>query len=499
MKQKDEFKTGTILSYVYLIINNIVQILYTPFMLQKMGQAEYGVYSLCMSIVNYLTVLDFGLGNAIIKYVAENKKEDKKQQNKLNGLFLKIYGILGLCVLIIGVIIAFNVNSIFSNSLTVEEMSKAKTIITILSINVAVSLPLSVFASITIAHKSFVISKLLNIIRVIVLPIVMIPLLLNGYKSIAMSLVNSIIGTVCSILIAIYAIVKLKVRFSFDKVDKGLLKEISKFSLFAFILLVVDKINWNIDPVIIGMYISAEAVAIYSIASHIFQIYLTFPSVVSGLLLPKLTEVKDDKTATNNVFLKVSRIQLIIAIYILFGFMLVGKEFILVWAGEAYMVAYTIAVLLMSAAAIPLSFNIANVILQAKNKQKFRAIVLSLVVIFNIIISIFACKKFGILGCTIGTVVTYVVGHIIVMGIYFYKQLKLDMKKYVKNAITIIISSVAALVVSYLIKIELESLIITIALNAIIYTVIFFIVNYMFSLDNYEKQLIKNVIRRNNG
>jgi len=217
------------------------------------------------------------------------------------------------------------------------------------------------------------------------------------------------------------------------------------------------------------------------------------------LLLPKLTEVKDDKTATNNVFLKVSRIQLIIAIYILFGFMLVGKEFILVWAGEAYMVAYTIAVLLMSAAAIPLSFNIANVILQAKNKQKFRAIVLSLVVIFNIIISIFACKKFGILGCTIGTVVTYVVGHIIVMGIYFYKQLKLDMKKYVKNAITIIISSVAALVVSYLIKIELESLIITIALNAIIYTVIFFIVNYMFSLDNYEKQLIKNVIRRNNG
>ena len=37
-------------------------------MLRMMGPSEYGLYSLVASTISYLTILDFGLGNAVIRY-----------------------------------------------------------------------------------------------------------------------------------------------------------------------------------------------------------------------------------------------------------------------------------------------------------------------------------------------------------------------------------------------------------------------------------------------
>ena len=59
------------LSYISIIINTIVQLLYTPFLISKLGQSEYGLYSLIASVIGYLTVLDLGFGNAIVVYTAK--------------------------------------------------------------------------------------------------------------------------------------------------------------------------------------------------------------------------------------------------------------------------------------------------------------------------------------------------------------------------------------------------------------------------------------------
>ena len=73
----NQLKAGAFLSYVSIGLNNIVGLLYTPFMLRMMGQSEYGLYSLVASVVAYLTVLDLGFGNAIVRYTAKFRAEGK--------------------------------------------------------------------------------------------------------------------------------------------------------------------------------------------------------------------------------------------------------------------------------------------------------------------------------------------------------------------------------------------------------------------------------------
>ena len=66
----NQIKAGAVLSYLSIGLSNIVGILYTPFMLRMLGQSEYGMFSLAASVVGYLTILDMGFGNAIVRYLS---------------------------------------------------------------------------------------------------------------------------------------------------------------------------------------------------------------------------------------------------------------------------------------------------------------------------------------------------------------------------------------------------------------------------------------------
>lgn len=63
----NQLKAGAVLNYIIIGLNTAVGLAYTPFMLRCLGQSEYGLYSLVSSVIAYLTLLDFGFGNAIVR------------------------------------------------------------------------------------------------------------------------------------------------------------------------------------------------------------------------------------------------------------------------------------------------------------------------------------------------------------------------------------------------------------------------------------------------
>ena len=62
----NQLKAGAIISYVNLLIGNIIPFIYTPIMLRLLGQAEYGLYGIAHSIMGYIGLLNFGIGHFII-------------------------------------------------------------------------------------------------------------------------------------------------------------------------------------------------------------------------------------------------------------------------------------------------------------------------------------------------------------------------------------------------------------------------------------------------
>lgn len=501
MNKNTEIKIGAILSYVVIILNMVTGVFFTPFLTRMLGQSEYGLYSLVASVISYLTILDLGFGNAIIiytsKYIAKN---DKQSESKLHGMFFIIYIIIGIIAGIIGLILYLNIDKMFGNSMDIEELQKAKILMGILTFNLIITFPFSIFSSIITAYEKFIFNKCLNIIRIVLIPIIMLPLLLWGYKSIALVITTTILNILCLIINMIYCLKKLNVKLKFKGFDFELLKEIFAYSFFIFLNSIIDKANWSVDNFVLGVISGTTAVAVYSIAAEFNTMYLSFSTAISNVLLPKVAKMEAQNSSDEeftNVFIKTGRIQYTIIALIITGFVLFGKFFIITLFGQEYKQAYYMACILMIPVTVPLIQNMGLNIIQAKNKYKFRTIVFFFIAILNVLLSIPLAKEYGGIGTAIGTAVALVIGQIVIMNIYYHKKIHINIiafwKEIFKMTIPVIISFTIGMGINKLIE---NYSIMIFVLKIVLYTVAYMLLMWIFGMKKEEKELLKKPINK---
>jgi len=215
---KNQRKLGAILSYFSIIISTIVQFIYTPFLIRMLGQSEYGLYSLIASIIGYLTVLDLGFGNAIIIYTAKYRaKKEYNREAKMQGMFKVIFYIIGIIIALIGIVLYFNVENIFGNTMTLQEIEKAKIMVIILIFNLIITFAFNIYSSIINAYEKFIFQKLIAIANTLLKPMLMIPLLFLGYKSITMCIAITIVNIIIVLSNYFYCRKKLNITVKFQK------------------------------------------------------------------------------------------------------------------------------------------------------------------------------------------------------------------------------------------------------------------------------------------
>ncbi|MBT2657090.1 oligosaccharide flippase family protein [Bacillus sp. ISL-18] len=441
----NQLKLGSILSYVSLFVSNLVVFFYTPFMLKHLGQAEYGIYALMGSFVGYLGILEFGLGNTVIRYIALFRAQGRKdKESNLIALCLMIYTLIGIICLLFGFVLYNKIDALFT-SLSEPELQIARIIFIIMIVNLALSFPFNVFSSIMSGYEKFILPRAVNIIRSILMPCVMIPLLLLGYKSISIVMVQSIFNILAATINIWYVLKVLKIKIRLIYFDKSFFKDLIKYSFYVFLIALVNQIYWNTDQVILGVVSNTVAVSIFAIATQISGLYMALASSTSVLLLPRTTKMVSENA--NNIqltdlLIRSARWQFIILGLILCGFFLYGRQFITLWVGSEYLEAWRIAVILMIANTIPLIQQVGVSILQAKNMHGFRSVMYLIIAIVNVIISIPLAKHLGGTGSAIGTAIGLLAGNVIGINLYYYFKLKLQISRFFKELFQGILPSV---------------------------------------------------------
>lgn len=494
-------KKGIVLSYIYMFITIMVTFLYTPFLISKLGKSEYGLYTLASSIIAYLSLLDLGLGNSMIRYVSKYKTLNKKQEeSQINGMFLLLYLFIGLISLVIGYVIIVNSNMIFSESLTVNELKTAKILLIILTLNISINFPLSIFGSYVIASERFFFQKMLLIIKTVLTPLIMIPLLYSGFKSIALVIVLSILTLLLNLSNLILSFTKLGMHIEISKKCFKYLKEIFSYSFFIFLAMIVDSVFNNTDQVLLGMYCGTTAISIYAISSQIRVLYEQLSVSISGVFLPKVVRMEESgktKKEISDFFLSISRIQMMLLFLVLSGFIILGQQFITIWTDKSFIDAYFIALIIIIPASIPLTQNIAISIIQAENKHKFRSIVYLAIAILNIILSIFLVKLYSGIGAAIGTSVALFIGNILIMNIYYYKVIHIDIPGYWKNFLKIVIPiGIYATIVYFAVRLIDVNSWLKLFGCVCVYTVGYLLIIYLLFANATEKNYIRSILRK---
>ena len=497
----NQLKAGAVLSYVLIGLNVLIGLLYTPFLLRMLGQSEYGLYSLAASVIAYLTVLDLGFGNAIIRYTAKFRAERKtEEQYEMFGMFFILYLGISVIAFIIALTVAFNADAIFSARMSVQEVDKMRIILILMAFNLAFTFPMSIWGSIITAYENFVFQKIINIIRTLLNPLVMIVLLMMGYKAVALVVVTTCFNVATLVIHCIYCRRRLKIKLRFKRFNWSFLKEVSVYSFWVFLNAVTDQIYWSTGQMILGIFQGAVPVAIYSVAIQLKNMYYMFSTAIGSVFLPRITAMVTkgaSEQEVSDLFIRTGRVQYIIMAYILTGFIVLGRPFVRLWAGVNYDQSYTIALLFFITTFVPLIQNLGISILMARNELKFRSILIVCASVASLLIAIPFSIWWGAIGCAIATSLAIIFAYGVGLNIYYKIKIHLDIKRFWReighmSIIPICIICIGVFIVRFVNIDNFGALVVAIIVLSIVYVPLF----YRFAMNAYERSLLINIMKK---
>ena len=180
MNQK---KVGVLITYLSMGIRILIGFVYTPFMLSRVGDNEYGIYSLSLSLISFITLLDLGLGQTLVRYIAKARAlNNKDEEAKLTGFFLKLYVGIAAIALVIGLGMILIYPAVCKTTMSEYELRLFRMVFSVLLVDTVLSLPFCVFTATINAYERFFFQKSMDLIMLILKYAAMTLFLLLGYK-----------------------------------------------------------------------------------------------------------------------------------------------------------------------------------------------------------------------------------------------------------------------------------------------------------------------------
>lgn len=453
-----QIKVGVIISYLSIGFNILAGLLYTPWMVQQIGKSNYGLYTLATSLIT-LFLIDFGLSSATARYVSKYVAEGKTEKvNVFLGAVYKLYLIID-AVIVAGLLTVYLfIDKIYLN-LTPAELDKFKIVYIIVAAFSVVNFPFVTLNGVLTAYEKFIPLKLADLLNRFLTVSLMVIALINGYGLYALVSVNAFSGLVVIVYKYIFIRKNLPVKAKFQKNDFSLYKKIFKFSFWVTITAVAQRLIFNITPSILGIVASSSAIAVFGIVTTIEQYSYMITGAINGMFMPKISRIyagSDNQKNIMPLMVKVGKFQFGLNSLIVLGFLFLGKEFIDLWVGKEYAVAYIGILLVIIPGAFFNSLQIANTAMVVDKKVKYQAYIAMIIGILNVICSFVLSAVYGAIGACISIFIAYslraifyIICHQKVMGF----NMNLFMREcYLKSIPSILITVLSGIAINKIIS-----------------------------------------------
>ena len=230
--------------------------------------------------------------------------------------------------------------------------------------------------------------------------------------------------------------------------------------------------------------------------------YMQLGLVASSVFLPKVSLLWKDGAGVREVsdlFARVGRIAFMVCFFVLGGFLVLGPDFMTMWAGPQYAEAYLIAAVIMVPFTIDLIQNLGITILMVADKYYFRGAMYFVLAIFNVVTTIILLQLLGIVGAAISTAVAMFIGNGLIMNWYYSKKLGLNMRQYWSQVLRLLLPLLPVLVVFAWAYWALP--IPHCTWGVFIFAGILYLIAYCFALwkfgfNSYERALVGGLLRR---
>lgn len=494
-------KKGVVLSYLLMALEVLSTLLLTPFIIRSLGAAEYGVYKLSASVVAYLALLDLGIGNSVVRFTAKYyTNNDEKNMSRFIGVAQAYYALIALIALLLGGAVLLLFPTVFARGLSAEEVVLGQKLLVITICSTSFTLLTAPYPNILVGRGLFGVSKGVSIGQIVIRMTITYIALWIGMKSLAIVTINFLLTVMGRGILTAYVYLKLKLRPTLRGVDKQFIMEIVGYSTWILLQMVATQINAFADQVLLGMLVQGASVvvAVYAVGTQVVQYFQSIGGAVSGVLMPGVVAMVEHGATPAHLeleMIRIGRLSFAVLGTIFGGFCLYGNQFIQLWVGAEYVEGYGVAFLLMFAQLLIYTQSIGTQILWAKNQHKEQAILKFVIVLLNVILTVFLIQWKPLIGATIGTCISLLLGDVLVMNIVFHKKIGICLNRYYSGLFQGILPAILASVgLNAFFKLFGLSGWIGFFVNIAVYICTIILLLIFFGFNSYEKNLLTSLV-----
>lgn len=407
-----------------------------PLLVRALGDGRYGLWSLVESVLAYLTLMDFGIGAAVLRYVA--RFDECRDQHGLNRVFstsLCLFAGAGLLAWSIAAFLALA----FACPLGVpaEMAGDVRWLLLLLGANLALGLPLGIFSTVLAGLGRY---PLLNSVRTVTL-IARMGLFLTvihfGYGLAGLALASLAMSLVEHVVLVTAAFHRLPtLRFSLACCDRETFRQVGGYSVNAFLAMIAGRVSYQTDAIVIGAFLFPGAITHFAIAARLVEYTKSSVRSLTSTLTPTFSalDARGDHAAIRRIFVDSTRYVLWCVLPLQLGFWLLGREFLSIWMGPTYAeLSYATLVILSLPLALAMSQSVASRILYGIGRINWFSRAVLLEAAANLVLSLVLVVPMGIEGVAWGTAIPSLVMNVVLAG-YLCRLLEMPWQEYVRRA-----------------------------------------------------------------
>jgi O-antigen/teichoic acid export membrane protein len=329
---------GVAMNWAALVFSSAVAFFLSPFVVHHLGNIAYGVWTLVISVISYIGLLDLGLRGAVTRYVSHHKSQsdhDKANQIVSGVLWFRLW--ISLLAILIGLIVGHYAPQLFH---VPREFQRAATLaIAIAATSFGVTLLGGVFGGILAGLQRFDLLSTVAICQTLIRALGVYVLLTKGHGVVALAYWEFAVVLAANSCLIVLAYVKYpQLRVSLGRPESETFQSIWEFSAYLFIIQICVQVIYYTDNLVVGVFVSTAAVTFYSIAGTLTEyIRLIISSLVSSFLpLASRFQAEGQPKKIQRLLIRGTNVALAISLPIEVALLFRGPTFIRLWMGSQY-------------------------------------------------------------------------------------------------------------------------------------------------------------------
>jgi O-antigen/teichoic acid export membrane protein len=393
--------------YLAIATELVIGLVMLPFNLRHLGQEAYGLWILTASVTLHFSVLDLGYGSATVKFIAQYRAHrDARALSEIASTMFFVFAAIGVAAYLVVIGLAFNLQHVFN--ITPQQADTARWLLLVIGLNIACNFPFSVYGGIIDGFQRYDRNNFVAIASSLAVAAANAAVLLAGY-----GLIPLVIATT-SVRLLTYAVYRWNayriyppLRINPSMFERRRLREVTGFSIYSSIIDWANKLNYELDEIVIGAFLGSAPVAVWAVADRLIAGTQRLTNQVNGVLFPFIVD-SDTTNRTERLrglLLEGTRLSIATVVPIAVALMLLADPLVRAWVGPKMIDSAPIIQILAVVVALRVGNATGTTLLKGAGRVRYLALVNIATGIVNLALSAALVGPFGLIGVAIGTLV----------------------------------------------------------------------------------------------